>query len=419
MSDCRALYVHIPFCRSICGYCDFYSEVLRPEAVRPLVDALLAELERATRGRDWRFDTVFIGGGTPTVLPAGELDRLLGAIEPWTDLSHGSGAVRARDRMKSGPTGRGGASDRMKSGPTGMGSDAHPTEFTTEFTVEANPATVTEEIAAVLARGGVNRVSMGAQSFVEDELRVLQRTHRPEQVAETVAICRAHGLSRLSLDLMFGIPGQTPASWQTSLAAALALEPEHLSCYGLTYEPGTPLHGALQRGDVQALDPDLEADLYESTIDTLAAAGLPRYEISNYARPGAECRHNLRYWHNEPYLGLGPAAAGFIEGVRYKNIADTAAYVAVMREGGAAWAEMEELPAAQRARETAMLELRLVEGMDRVRFAERYDSDPAELFAEAIAKHAAVGLVEVTVSHVRLTRRGMMVANRVLADFLE
>lgn len=375
-SPCRSLYVHVPFCRRLCGYCDFYSQVLDPDTVGPLVDAVRSELTGATRGGGLTVDTIFVGGGTPTVLPADQLARLLAALRACA------------------------------AGPD------------VEFTVEANPATVTAEMANVLASAGVNRVSVGAQSFNPAELDVLDRTHRPEQVGETLATCRRAGIRRLSLDLIFGVPGQTLASWRESLQAALDLEPEHMSCYGLTYEPGTPLCERLDAGSVQRVDPDLEADMYETTIDVLAAAGLAQYEISNFARPGAECRHNLRYWHNEPYLGLGPAAAGFLNEVRYKNVADTAAYVAAIRAGRSPRAEEERLPPERRVRETAMLELRLTSGIDRRRFAARYKEDPVALFAAAIEPHRADGLLVVNETSIRLTRRGLLLADTVIADFL-
>lgn len=375
-SPCRSLYVHVPFCRRLCGYCDFYSQVLDPDTVGPLVDAVRSELTGATRGGGLTVDTIFVGGGTPTVLPADQLARLLAALQACA------------------------------AGPD------------VEFTVEANPATVTAEMADVLASAGVNRVSVGAQSFNPAELDVLDRTHRPEQVGETLATCRRAGIRRLSLDLIFGIPGQTLACWRESLQAALGLEPEHMSCYGLTYEPGTPLRERLDAGSVQRVDPDLEADMYETTIDVLAAAGLAQYEISNFARPGAECRHNLRYWHNEPYLGLGPAAAGFLNEVRYKNVADTAAYVAAIRAGRSPRAEEERLPPERRVRETAMLELRLTSGIDRRRFAARYKEDPVALFAAAIEPHRADGLLVVNETSIRLTRRGLLLADTVIADFL-
>lgn len=376
-TTCRSLYVHVPFCRSLCGYCDFYSQVLDRAAVGPLVDAVLRELDAYAAGRTLCFDTVFIGGGTPTVLPPRELTRLLRGVRAYV---------------------------------------APAAEL--EFSVEANPATVTDETAAALVAAGVNRISLGAQSFDPVELQILDRMHQPAQVGQTVAACRKFGLQQFNLDLIFGIPGQTLATWLATLRSALALRPQHVSCYGLTYEEGTPLRARRDAGRIEPVDPDVEAEMYEAAIDTLSAAGLAHYEISNFARAGCACRHNLRYWHNEPYLGLGPAAAGFIDEVRYKNVADTAAYVAALDAGRSSWSEHERLLPERRARETAILELRLTTGIDRRQFAERYGTDPGVLFADAIEKHAPTGWLELDDTGLRLTRAGRLVADTVIADFL-
>ncbi len=373
---CRSLYVHVPFCRRKCGYCDFFSQVPAPAEIPPLVDALLAELAGHASTQPLELDTIFVGGGTPTVLPDTELERLLAGLRQHI------------------------------AGPA------------TEFTVEANPATVSDSTATILASAGVNRVSLGAQSFDDAELLTLDRAHQPRQVGQTVAICRQAGIERINLDLIFGIPGQTAGSWQRSLRAALALEPEHISCYGLTYEVGTPLHKRVAAGQIEPLDPDLEAELYEAALDLLPAAGYAHYEISNFARPGGECRHNLLCWHNYPYLGIGPAAAGFVDGVRYKNVSDTRAYVRVVGRGISPRSEHERLTPAQRARETAMLELRLATGIDRPSFERRYGQDPVELFAAAIEKHDAAGLLVVDAAAIRLTRAGTLLANTVMMDFL-
>ncbi len=371
-----ALYVHVPMCRSRCAYCDFYSEVIRPGVVAPLVSATLAELERAGRDRPLSFRTLFVGGGTPTALPTDALESLLRGC-----------AARV--------------------------GDPEP-----EFTVEANPATVIAATADMLVCAGVNRLSLGAQSFLPAELAVLERAHAPGATAETIETCRAAGLSHFSLDLIFGIPGQTLTTWRHSLAAAISLEPEHLSCYGLTYEPGTRLYARLTSGEVERVHPDLEADMYELAIDTLAAGGYHQYEISNFARPGAECRHNLTYWRNEPYLGIGPAAAGYVDGLRYKNVADTDAYIRAINAGETRYCEQERLDPAQCARETAMLGLRTTAGLDCRRFSERFGLDPLHFFSAAIEKHARNRLLEADTEHIRLTRRGLLLADRVIADFL-
>lgn len=373
----RALYVHVPFCRSRCGYCDFHVDLLRAGRVRPLVDALLRELELAAAETPVALETIFVGGGTPTVLPAGELRRLLAACAALRDPAA-----------------------------------AH------EFTVEANPATVTDETAEIFAEAGVNRISLGAQSFERGELRVLERLHKPEQVEATLALLRRHGFTHFNLDLIFGIPGQTLASWTASLERTVALGVEHISGYGLTYEEGTRLHRQRSQAIVQPLDEDLEAEMYERMQDVLSAAGFEQYEISNFARPTCACRHNLVYWRNEPYLGIGPSAASYVKGLRYKNVADTAAYVAAIQDGRFARCDEERLDDDSRARESAMLWLRLNEGLGRERFAAEFGADPVAYFGPAVARHAEAGLLEVTPASVRLTRAGRLLANRVIADFL-
>lgn len=373
----RSAYIHVPFCQTICGYCDFYSVLVDRKAMHPLVDALIADFEREVAARPVQLETIFVGGGTPTTLPPVELRRLLSRLHAAADA------------------------DRPL-----------------EFTVEANPATVTTEIAATLVESGVTRVSVGAQSFDPSELRVLERIHQPPQVAQTVQICRDAGIAQVNLDLIFAVPGQSVESWRRNLEQAIAIGPDHLSCYALTYERGTPLFEQREAGDVKALDEDTEADMYELTIELLASAGYQQYEISNFARPGCECRHNLVYWHNEPYLGIGPSAAGFVEEVRYKNIPDHREYVRAVSESRSAWLSQEKLSPDQRARETMMLSLRLNEGLDRAAFRQRFGNDPTHLFGDAIEKHAELGLLVTTDDRIVLTPRGRLLANAVIADYL-
>lgn len=388
----RSLYVHVPFCHTICGYCDFYSEIFDKKAVGPLVDCLLVELETATKSVTLQAETLFVGGGTPTTLPTADLARLLLGI-------------------------------RRHAAP----------RPTAEFTVEANPATVTPEVAETLAGGGVNRISIGAQSFDPAELRVLDRIHRPEQVAETIRVARAAGIHRISIDLIFAVPGQSLESWERNLRSAIDLGTDHLSCYGLTFEPGTPLFDQLRSGRVRQVENELEAEMFEVTIRTLESAGFHQYEISNFARPGCECRHNLGYWRHEHYLGIGPSACGFLPdsaalaaggpdnvqpALRYKNVPDTAAYVRALAGGRSPRIESESLNAADQARDAAWLELRLNAGIDRARFQRRYGHDPARLFAMAIEKHISTGLLEQSDSHIRLTAAGRLLANVIAQDLI-
>ncbi|MEP0841686.1 MAG: radical SAM family heme chaperone HemW [Phycisphaerae bacterium] len=371
------LYVHVPFCATKCGYCDFYSHAPAPGVFTPLVDALLDELASALSDPDLSVETIFVGGGTPTLLPAGPLERLFAAL----------GLVAQRHRP-------------------------------VEFTVEANPASLTDAKARLLRAHGVNRVSMGAQSFHAHELRVLDRIHSPHDIAPSAEIIRRSGFEHFNLDLIFGIPGQTRASWLESLRRAIACGPDHLACYGLTYEPDTALHDKLRTGLIRPADEGFEAELYDLTVDFLTARGFQQYEISNYARPGAGSRHNVRYWLNLPYVGIGPSAASFLNGRRWRNLPDTAEYVRRRRLGLDTAIDAEMLSPRASAGETAMLNLRLVEGMDRAAFHAATGFDPLVLFAEPIARYAGQGLLAVDDRRIRLTRRGRLVADTVLADFL-
>jgi oxygen-independent coproporphyrinogen-3 oxidase len=376
-SPVRSLYVHVPFCHTICGYCDFYSVVYDRQAAHPLVDALIAELSGHARQREFALETIFVGGGTPTTLPTADLQRLLSAIR-----------------------------------------DCGKPETGFEWTCEANPATVTPEVAETLVSAGVNRISIGAQSFNRSELRVLERIHKPEQVIETVRHARAAGIRQVNVDLIFAVPGQSLASWLDNLRQAIDLGVDHLSCYALTYEPGTPLFDRLQQGGVTRIDNDLEAEMFEATVETLDAAGLQQYEVSNFARPGAECRHNLVYWRNEPYLGVGPSASGWIDGVRYKNVSDHQVYGRAIRSGHSPWIEHESRDRIGAARDALLMGLRLIAGLDRAAFSACYGADPADLFPEATRRHAELGLLELTPDRMRLTRPGLLLADAVIAEFL-
>ncbi|MBI5863830.1 MAG: radical SAM family heme chaperone HemW [Planctomycetes bacterium] len=375
-----ALYVHVPFCQTLCGYCDFFSVLTDKTQFAPLVDALLAELDGVRTQGPVAIETIFVGGGTPTTLPPSDLERLVRRLHEF--------ALATR---------RGRAADL-------------------EFTVEANPATVTQRSAEILAAAGVTRVSIGAQSFDPSELRVLDRIHHPQQVADTLRICRSAGLTHLNLDLIFGIPGQSLESWRANLLRALELGPEHLSCYGLTYEPGTPLHERRAAGMVRKVDDETEAAMYEATIRTLADAGLRQYEISNFARPGCECRHNLVYWRNLPYLAIGPSGSGNVDGVRYKNIADVAEYIRAIRDKRSPRVHTERPTLEQQIRETLLMGLRLNDGVDRAAFRARFGRDPVEMLREVIERCETLGVVACDDRSLRLTDRGRLIADAVIAE---
>jgi oxygen-independent coproporphyrinogen-3 oxidase len=377
------LYVHVPFCPTRCGYCDFYSLVPRPGDCDPLVDALLAELRTRLGERAFRVETLFVGGGTPTFLPPAPFERLFDAL----------GQVAAEHAVA-------------------------------EFSVEANPASLNDEKARLLRRAGVHRISMGAQSFDRRELRMLERLHDPDDIAAGAEVVRRAGFEHFNLDLIFGIPGQTLASWTASLRRAVELGPDHLACYGLTYEPGTPLHAKRAAGGVVPVPAELEADMYLATEDELVAMGYAQYEISNYARSPqtgddrARCLHNLRYWRNQPGVGIGPSAASYLDGRRWRNVPDAAEYARRVRSGVELAVDAEALSPLERAGEAAMLRLRLVEGLSRSEFQRDTGFDPWHLFDQAIARHVEAGLLAVHGDRAALTRQGRLVGDQVMADFL-
>jgi len=372
-------YVHLPFCTTKCGYCDFYSLPTRPDLIPDLVRALNREIEQRDPGRPIR--TVFIGGGTPTVLPADALRDIVGPIAE-------------RVRRQAGVI---------------------------EFTCEANPSSADELKLDLLRDLGVNRLSFGAQSFDPAELRVLDRLHDPGHISEAMRLARSAGFDNVNLDLIFGVPGQTVESWLRSLRAAVALSPDHIACYSLMYEEGTALTKQRRLGLVHPVDEDIEAEMFERTEAELVAAGYERYEISNFARPGRQCRHNLIYWRNEEYLGIGPSAVSYLRGVRQKNRADVKAYVDAWGAGNVAGGiviEREELGREHRARETAVQWLRLADGIDVPAFERRTGFRAGDLFEPALRRHVTGGLLEANATNIRLTPRGRLLANQVMMDFL-
>lgn len=371
-----ALYIHVPFCRARCGYCDFFSVADAPtRTVKRLVDALIAELATRKPAVPDGPTTVFVGGGTPTVLPNGDLVRLLRAALAGSSLP-------------------------------------------SEVTVEANPESVSPTACETLAGCGVNRLSIGAQTFDAGELKFLERIHDVPAINTAVRRARQAGIHNLSLDLMFGIPGQTAESWARSLKQAIELEVDHLSCYGLTYEHGTRLTRALHAGEVSRCDEDLEAELYLQAIDTLAAAGYEQYEISNFARPGRACRHNLAYWRNAPSIGIGPSAAGYLDGRRYRNVADLDEYVRRVEQIGLAEESSETLSGTELAGELVMLGLRMRDGLDMSEVHSRSGVDVRTAFSRILTDLEKRSLLQVFGDRVVLTRQGLLVADAVITDLM-
>ncbi|MEY8403920.1 radical SAM family heme chaperone HemW [Oscillospiraceae bacterium 44-34] len=372
------IYIHIPFCRGKCDYCDFYSLPGREDRMEDCQRALLAHLkETAPMVRGCSVDTVYFGGGTPSFYGAKRLRELLSAVRKYYRLERGA-----------------------------------------EITFEANPDSVDFKSLRALRRAGFNRVSFGYQSACPAELRAVRRPHTVEQGDEAVAAARRAKLGNLSLDLIYGLPGQTMDSWRETVEHVLALGPEHLSCYGLKVEEGTPLAGRVEAGEALPGD-DLQADMYLWTVDRLAGAGYEQYEISNFSRPGFASRHNLRYWQLRPYLGFGPGAHSDFGGRRYSWVRDLEGYISGVLEGGKLLDSQDLIPEAERGSEYLMLGLRTAHGIEEWEYRGRYfmDFSPVEARLEEFRTQ---GWAERTAEgRWRLTPKGFLVSNQLIGDLLE
>jgi oxygen-independent coproporphyrinogen-3 oxidase len=366
------VYVHLPFCAYLCPYCDFAKWPLRASSAARYFEALSCEIAREPRAAA---ATLYLGGGTPNAYDCQHIVQLLGALE-----------------------------DRFG--------------VTAERSIEVNPELVRDGDLAAYRKAGIRRLSIGVQSFEPDEIRTLGRKHTGEMVGEVVAAARNAGMDSVSLDLMYGVPGQTPASWERSLRRAVGLQVDHISAYGLTVEENTPYAAWRAREPAAFFDDDREADLYAMAIDLLQAAGYQQYEVSNFARPGHQCAHNLNYWANGEYIGLGVGAASYREGVRWVHTRSLDEYLAAALEGRPVPSEAERLEGRRRAGEAMMLALRTVQGVRLADFKERYGIDVIEDYDPVVSHLALTGLLERTADTLRLTRRGRFLANDVCGAFI-
>ena len=365
------LYVHIPFCSSKCAYCNFYSEPVSSHDTLRLVHAILKELSQADTSS---VRTIYIGGGSPSCLPLSELEKLVKAI-------------------------------------TSKCPDFY------EFTVECNPGQVNSEMLDLLHKHGVNRISIGAQSFNDNELKILGRIHNSEAIRTAVKQARDAGFKNISLDLIFAICGSTQKSWQCSLDKVIALSPEHISAYSLTIEPETPLAHAIEQGKYSAIDESTDRAMYEQAIEILIRAGYEHYEISNFSKSGYECQHNIGYWQNRPYIGIGPAAASSTETRRITNFSDITAYINAIESGQSCVEESISISEMERICETAVLNLRTRYGIDIKEFKQFTGQDPCMLFAEPIRIHCEQGLLNIEENRIFLTAKALPIADYVLCDF--
>lgn len=368
----EGLYIHIPFCSSKCGYCGFYSEPLSGHDPSAFISAVIAEIDLyETIGG---IHTVYIGGGSPSCLSIDLLEQLL----------------------------------------TKINTRCHDTE---EFTVEINPGQTDADLFKMLKNHNVNRLSIGAQSFNDTQLKLLGRGHTVQDIYSCVGHARAAGFENINLDLIFALPYSTHQQWIQNLNSAIDLGPEHISAYSLSFEQDTDFAEALKTGSLKAVGEDLDRQMYESAIDLLEQNGFEQYEISNFGRKGFKCRHNLLYWANKQYIGIGPAAGSFLGREHILNIDNIKTYIENINTGISPAAEIQQLTDMEFACETAVLNLRRRCGIILEVFKDQTGLNAQKLFTEAIRKNINAKLLEQTNGAIRLTRGALGVADRVLCDF--
>ena len=372
------LYLHIPYCLHKCGYCDFNSHPENREESAIYVSALLSEIEHyAPQLAGKTVPTVFFGGGTPTLLPPASLDKILGKVKNHYNLS--------RD---------------------------------CEITIEANPATVKQETLEQIRLSGFNRISIGVQSFDADELKLLERVHSVKEIHTTLHRARLAGFGNLSLDLMFGLPGQSPEKWKSHLRQALEKKPDHISAYSLTIEPATSFFKLQERGLLSLPPEEIQLEMFQATIEILPSAGYYQYEISNFARPGFESKHNLNYWDNGEYLGLGAGASSYLNGERFKNTNLPSRYIREVQAGGAAVESTEKLDLLHAMGETIMLGLRRLKGIPIEEFENRFQISFQKVYGKVIDPLLEEGLITLNQNRMALSREGIFLADSVILNFL-
>lgn len=370
MNNSRGLYIHIPFCEKKCKYCDFVSFESSSRFFDSYIESLLCE---AKEYRGEKINTVFIGGGTPSILDSNQLQRLIDGLNDIFGISENC-----------------------------------------EFTVEINPKTLDEKKTELLKKSGVNRLSVGVQSFCNDELSAIGRIHDAKTAYETVELIKKYGFSNFNLDIMLGLPHQTKKSLSHTLKTAVSLNPSHLSCYSLILEEGTPLYEEYQMGIYTELTDDTDRELYYFTRNFLKENGYFQYEISNFSKPGYSSKHNLKYWNCEEYIGLGVSAHSYIDGVRFFNTSVLSDYLNKSFHSG----EKNVLTERDRISEYIIMRLRLTDGISEDAFFEKFKADFYQAFRETIDRFTAMGLIEHKNRSYRLTEAGIDVSNSVMCEFV-
>lgn len=372
----KSAYFHVPFCAHRCGYCDFTLIAGRDDLFGDFLTALEREINQTKVPPQTQLDTLFFGGGTPTHLPPRELQRLFDIVDAT-----------------------------FKSAP-----DA-------EISVEANPLDLTDTKIDILLERGVNRVSLGVQSFSPAALALLERSHSPAEI-EDVATRLKSKLANISFDLIFGVPGQSLEDWRATLQRAIDLNPTHISTYGLTFEHGTAFWTRRERGQLASVDEELERDQYALAMEMMETAGFAQYEISSFAKPGFECRHNHIYWAGKEYWAFGPGAARYIGGQRETNIRSVLGWLARIERGEPPVADTEHLDELHRARELIYLGLRRNTGINREEFHQQTGHDLDTICGEALQQQINLGTITDDGQRVHLTREGRFIADRVVMEFL-
>ncbi|MBR6285056.1 MAG: radical SAM family heme chaperone HemW [Muribaculaceae bacterium] len=377
------IYIHIPFCKSRCTYCDFYSTVASPLMER-YVAALVSEAHmRISELNGDSGSTIYIGGGTPSQLPVPLMRSLMSGIRQAVDANEMEWVSAACQ----------------------------------EFTVEVNPDDVTASYITALAQMGVNRISMGLQTFDDDLLRLIGRRHTAQQAIQAVRAIRLAGINNVSIDLIFGLPGQTIEAWRQSLDMALSLHPEHLSAYALSYEPGTVLWRQREQGKVREVDEETSVAMYAHLMTAMRRAGYEHYEISNFALPGRRSRHNSSYWTETPYLGLGASAHSYDGQLRRHNPADIVAYVSAI-ERGESPVEVETLEPWERYDERVMVTLRTCEGIDMAAIERDFGPQALQHLQKAAQPHIIAGNLRQNDAHLILTQQGIMTSDAIIRDLM-
>ena len=376
MNQVQSLYIHVPFCATKCHYCAFNTYAFHKEHARQYLGALRSEMELYRLDSD-RLKTVFIGGGTPSILAAESLESLFKHLRSVFDVNAAA-----------------------------------------EVTVECNPGTVDRQKLELMRSGGVNRLSFGVQAMDDATLEQLGRIHTVDEVLRSYDLARAAGFDNINLDLIFGLPDQTVEGWKACLKEVIALQPEHISAYSLMLEEGTVFYESWRRGKLQRLSDEIEAEMYHVAIDTLVRHGWQHYEISSFAKPSCVANHNLAYWDNRSYIGLGPGACGYINGVRYSNIRGVQDYVKSLEQGGKPIADFEQLTGRDEKAETIILGLRKRDGIRKEDYGRRFGESIEDEFEDVLDKWIGRELLEWKGENLRLTRRGLFLANEVFVDFL-